>query len=135
MTTERRNPRSVDIDLFPTERMLKIINAEDALVAGTVAAAIPEIAKVVDLAVESIKAGGRMIYIGAGTSGRLAVLDAIECPPTFGVPPTWIQVVIAGGTKAFTRSEEGAEDNREKAAADLKAKKLTMNDVVIGIAA
>ncbi|SRR6266581_53574 len=133
--SERRNPRSVDIDLFPIERILKIINAEDALVAGAVAAAIPDIAKLVDLALQSIRAGGRVIYVGAGTSGRIANLDAIECPPTFSTPPEWVQAVIAGGAKAFTEAIEGSEDNREKAAADLKSKRLTKNDLVIGISA
>ena len=135
MTSERRNPRSVDIDLFPTERILKIINAEDALVAGAVAAAIPDIAKLVDLAVQSIRAGGHVIYIGAGTSGRIAILDAAECPPTFSTPAQWVQAVIAGGAKAHTHAIEGSEDDREKAAADLKSKKLTKNDLVIGITA
>lgn len=135
MSTERRNPRSVDIDLFPTERILKIINAEDALVASAVAAAIPDIAKVVEAAVQSIKAGGRIFYVGAGTSGRLAALDALECPPTFSTPPDWVQVVMAGGSKAFLQSGEGSEDDKEKGAADLKSKKLTKNDLVIGIAA
>jgi N-acetylmuramic acid 6-phosphate etherase len=135
MSTERRNPRSVDIDLFPTERVLKIINGEDAQVAGAVASAIPDIAKVVDAAVRSIKAGGHIIYIGAGTSGRLAAIDAIECQPTFSTPPEWIQVVIAGGAKAFTQAIEGTEDDKEKAAADLKSKKITNDDIVIGVAA
>lgn len=135
MTQERRNPRSVDIDLFPTERILKIINGEDALVAGAVAAAIPEIAKLVDTAVQCIQTGGHVIYVGTGTSGRLAIIDAVECPPTFGTPTEYIQAVIAGGSKAFTQSIEGSEDNREKAATDLRAKKLTKNDLVIGIAA
>ena len=135
MNTERRNPRSVDIDLFPTERVLKIINAEDALVANAVAAAIPQITKVVDTATESIRAGGRVIYVGTGTSGRLAVVDAAECPPTFSIPPEWIQAVMAGGSKALTQAAESAEDDREKAAADLRARKLTKDDLVIGIAA
>ncbi len=135
MTTERRNPRSVDIDLFPTERILKIMNAEEALVTGAIAAVVPEIAKVVDRAVESIKAGGHIIYVGAGTSGRLAVLDAAECPGTFSTPPEWIQSVIAGGAKAVTQSSEDSEDDRDKAVADLKSRKLTTNDFVIGIAA
>src|SRR5262252_4200522 len=116
MSTERRNPRSVDIDLFPTERILKIINAEDALITGVVAAAIPDIARVVDVGVEAIKSGGRMVYVGAGTSGRLALLDAVECPPTFGTPDDWVQTILAGGSKAFTQSQEGSEDNREQAA-------------------
>ena len=126
MTTERRNPRSVDIDLIPIERVLKIINAEDALAAGAVAAAIPNIAKVVELAVNAIRTGGRVIYVGAGTSGRIAALDAAECPPTFSAPVEWVQAVMAGGAKALTRSIEGGEDDREKAASDLKWKKLTL---------
>lgn len=135
MTTERRNPRSVDIDLFPVERVLRTINAEDAQVAGAVASAIPEITKLVEVAIQSIRSGGRVIYIGAGTSGRIAVTDAAEVPPTFSAPPEWIQAVIAGGTKAFTKATEGSEDDEEKAAVDLKPKKLTKNDLVIGIAA
>ncbi|HEY2379831.1 MAG TPA: N-acetylmuramic acid 6-phosphate etherase [Terriglobia bacterium] len=135
MTQERRNPRSVDIDLFPTERILKIINAEDALVAGAVAAAIPEIAKVIDVAVHCVRSGGHIIYVGTGTSGRIAIIDAVECPPTFGTEPEWIQAVMAGGAKAFVQAIEGSEDDVEKAASDLKAKKLSADDLVIGIAA
>jgi len=135
VTHERRNPRSVDIDLFPTERILKIINGEDAQVAGAVGAAIPEITKLVDLGVEVIRAGGRVFYVGTGTSGRIAIVDAVECPPTFGTAPDSIQAVIAGGIKAFTQAIEGSEDDRDKATADLKAKKLTKTDLVIGIAA
>jgi N-acetylmuramic acid 6-phosphate etherase len=135
VTHERRNPRSVDIDLFPTERILKIINAEDALVPQAVATVIPQIAKLVDLAAEYIRAGGHVYYVGTGTSGRIAIVDAVECPPTFGTPPEWVQAIIAGGSKAFTQSIEGSEDDEEKAVADLKAKKLTEHDLVIGIAA
>jgi len=135
MNSERRNPHSVDVDLLPTERILKIINAEDAQVANAVAAAIPEIVRVVDQAAQSIRGGGRVIYVGAGTSGRLAVIDSTECPPTYGSPPEWLQAVMAGGARAFTHAVEGSEDDREKAAADLKPKKLTKNDLVIGIAA
>jgi len=135
MITERRNPRSVDIDLLPTERVLKIINADDALVANVVASAIPQIAKVVETAAECIRSGGRIIYIGAGTSGRLAILDAVEIPPTFSTPPEWIQAVMAGGAKALPHAIEGSEDDRARAAAELKSKKLTKDDLVIGIAA
>ena len=135
MITERRNPHSVDIDLLPTERVLKIINADDALVANVVASAIPQIAKVVETAAECIRSGGRIIYIGAGTSGRLAILDAVEIPPTFSTPPEWIQAVMAGGAKALPHAIEGSEDDRARAAADLKSKKLTKDDLVIGIAA
>jgi N-acetylmuramic acid 6-phosphate etherase len=135
MSTERRNPRSVDIDLFPTERILKIINGEDAQIAAIVAAAIPEITKVVDVAVGSIKSGGRLLYVGAGTSGRLALLDAVECPPTFGTPGEWIQSVLAGGPDAFTQAREGSEDDREQAETDLRDKKIGPADFVVGIAA
>src|SRR5436853_5811549 len=135
MINERRNPRSVDIDLFPTERILKIINAEDAQVAGIVAAAIPDIAKTVDLAVAAIKAGGRMLYAGAGTSGRLALLDAVECPPTFGTPGEWVQAVLAGGARAFSQSKEESEDDRGQAESDLKARKIASKDFIVGIAA
>src|ERR1041384_5232259 len=113
MNTERRNPRSVDIDLFPPERILKIINAEDTLVATAVAAAIPQIAKVVGRATESLRTGGRIIFFGTGTSGRLAVVDAAECPPTFGIPPEWIQALMAGGTKTLAHAVESFEDDRE----------------------
>ena len=135
MSTERRNPRSVDVDLFPTERILRIINAEDALVAGAVGAAVPDIGKAVDLAVDAIRRDGRIIYVGAGTSGRIASLDAVECPPTFGSPPAWVQAVIAGGAKAIVQAVEGAEDEPEKAAADMKSKKVGERDLIIGIAA
>jgi N-acetylmuramic acid 6-phosphate etherase len=135
VSNERRNPRSVDIDLFPTERILKIINSEDALVAGAVASAIPDIAKLVDVAVRSIRAGGRVFYVGAGTSGRIAITDAAEMPPTFSAPEEWVQAITAGGPKALSKAVEGSEDDREKATFDLKSKKLTPNDLVIGIAA
>jgi len=135
MSTERRNPNSVDIDLFPTERILKIINSEDAAVTAAVGAVIPEIVKTVDLAVTAIRNGGRMIYVGAGSSGRMAILDAAECPPTFSSPPEWVQAIIAGGSKAILQAIEGAEDDREKAEADLKAKKISAGDLIIGLAA
>ena len=135
MSTERRNPKSVDIDLFPTERILKIINAEDAMVTSAVAAAIPEIARAVDMAVEAIQSQGRILYIGAGTSGRMAVLDAAECPPTFGTSKEMVQALMPGGTKAFTQADEGTEDDIEKAASDLKSKKVSGKDIVFGIAA
>src|SRR5262252_7427856 len=135
MSTERRNPRSVDIDLFPTERILRIINAEDALVANAVGAAVPQIAKVVDMGVGAIRSGGRILYVGAGTSGRIGALDAAECPSTFSAPPNWIEAVMAGGSKALVHALEGAEDDPNKAATDLKAKKISSKDLIIGIAA
>jgi len=135
MTTERRNPRSVDIDLFPTERVLRIINAEDATIAAAVSAVIPEIAKTVDAAVEAIRAGGRLIYVGSGSSGRIAMLDAAECPPTFSAPPEWVQAMVAGGMRAMGQALESYEDDRSKGAADLKARKVSEKDFIIGIAA
>jgi len=135
MSTERRNPNSVDIDLFPTERILKIINAEDAQIANVVGAAIPEIARVVNFAVDALRSGGRVFYIGAGSSGRLAMLDAAECPPTFRVPEEWIQAILAGGAGAFVQAKEDLEDDRDQGAADLKSKKVSENDLVIGVAA
>src|SRR5437870_12593023 len=125
MITERRNPRSVDIDLLPTERVLKIINADDAVVANVVASAIPQIAKVVETAAECIRSGGRIIYIGAGTSGRLAILDAVEIPPTFSTPPEWIQAVIASGANALQHANEVSDGDHTDAAEDHEANKLT----------
>src|SRR4051812_21015479 len=101
MNTERRNPRSVDIDLYPTERILRIINTEDATVAAAVGAAIPDITRVVEVCVQAIRDDGHIFYVGAGTSGRIAALDAAECPSTYSAPPEWIQVVLAGGSKAL----------------------------------
>lgn len=135
MSTERRNPRSVDIDLFPIERMLKIVNAEDALVPAAVGAAIPEIAKVVEIAIETIRGGGRIVYAGAGSSGRIAVLDAAEWTSTFSAPPEWVKVLVAGGPKAVSQAVEGAEDDADKAAVDFRGRKVGPKDFVIGIAA
>lgn len=135
MTTESRNARSVDIDILPTERILRIINAEDATIARAVETAIPEIAKVVDAAVEAIRSAGRVFYVGAGTSGRQALLDAAECPPTFGTPGEWVQAILAGGPNAFHKASEGQEDDRSQAVADLRANKIGVTDLVVGIAA
>src|SRR5215207_5043328 len=135
MPTERRNPRSVDIDLFPTERILRIINAEDALVATAVGAVVPQIARTVDLAVEAIRGGGRILYVGAGTSGRIGALDAAECPTTFSAPPGWVDAIMAGGSKGLFQALEGAEDDPAKAQTDLNKKKICGRDLIIGIAA
>jgi N-acetylmuramic acid 6-phosphate etherase len=105
------------------------------MVPGVVATAIPDIAKMVDTAVQSIRAGGRVIYVGAGTSGRIAVTDAAEIPPTFSAPPDWVQAVMAGGTKAFGKPMEGAEDDHVMGVGDLRSKKVTSKDFIIGIAA
>ncbi len=112
-----------------------MINREDAQVAGIVAREIPRIARAVDGIAARMRKGGRLFYIGAGTSGRLGVLDASECPPTFGVPRTLVQGIIAGGKRALTESVEGAEDHKERGAHDLRARGLTARDAVVGLAA
>lgn len=133
--TEERNPASAEIDLETTEGMLRIVNREDQKVATAVAAEIPNIAKAVELVTQSFKNGGRLFYVGAGTSGRLGILDASECPPTFNVPHEMVQGVMAGGMKAAVRPVEASEDSERAGAAALKRRKLTARDVVAGIAA
>lgn len=135
LTTETRNPNTLTIDQESTVGMLKMINREDQLVAERVHATIPEIAKAVDMTVERMRRGGRLIYIGAGTSGRLGILDAVECPPTFGVEPDRIMGILAGGPNAFTEAKEGVEDSETAAWDDLEAVDLTADDVVLAIAA
>ena len=134
-TTEQRNARSQGLDLLPAREILRIINREDATVAAAVARELPRIARAVDAIVRAIRSGGRLIYVGAGTSGRLATLDAAECPPTFGVPSRLVQAVVAGGRRALTHAVEGAEDSAAQGARDLGAIKITANDVVVGLAA
>lgn len=135
LVTEARNPDSEDIDDKSTEEILHIINRQDQLIADVVKGQIPYIAQAVDILVKAFKAGGRLFYVGAGTSGRLGVLDASECPPTFGTDPQMIQGVIAGGEKALTRAQEGAEDKAHAGGDDLIGRGLTDKDVVCGIAA
>lgn len=135
LVTEGRNPESTNIDDKSTEEILQIINGQDQLIADVVKGEIPYIAQAVDMLVEAFKAGGRLFYIGAGTSGRLGVLDASECPPTFGTDPKMVQGIIAGGEKALTGPMEGAEDKAEAGGEDLLARGLTAADVVCGIAA
>lgn len=135
LSTEQRNPRSMGIDVASTEEILEIINAEDHLVAEAVKVEIPYIAQGVEILVDGFKAGGRLIYVGAGTSGRLGILDATECPPTFGTDPEMIQGIIAGGREAVFRSQEGAEDVAEHGVRDLRALDVAPPDVVCGIAA
>lgn len=135
LPTEQRNPNSTYIDRCSTEDALRIINAEDQKVAHAVEGAIGDIAKAVDLVVEAFQKGGRLFYAGAGTSGRLGVLDAAECPPTYGVQPDLVQGIIAGGPPALTQSQEGAEDRPEDGRAALEARACTSDDVVMGIAA
>jgi N-acetylmuramic acid 6-phosphate etherase len=133
--TEHRNPASRGLDRLPTKAILRLMNREDCKVAISVGREIPSIARAVDAIVSGIRKGGRLIYVGAGTSGRLAVLDAAECPPTFGVAPTIVQALIAGGGKALTGAVEGAEDSARNAVRDLRARRLKPNDIVVGIAA
>jgi N-acetylmuramic acid 6-phosphate etherase len=133
--TEHRNPASRNLDRLSSKAILRLMNDEDRKVAVLVGREIPAIARAVDAVVRGIRRGGRLIYVGAGTSGRLAVLDAAECPPTYGVSPDVVQALIAGGRKAVTGAVEGAEDSAANGARDLRAKRLTRHDVVVGIAA
>ena len=135
MTTERRNPRTMNLDTMSELEIVTAINDEDARVPLAIAKKLPEIAQAARWAVEAFEQGGRLFYMGAGTSGRLGVLDAAECPPTFGVDPGMVVGLIAGGEKAFLKAIEGAEDSRELGRSDLEAHGLTARDVVVGIAA
>jgi N-acetylmuramic acid 6-phosphate etherase len=133
--TERRNPRTAEIDLASPLEIVDLINAEDQTVPAAVASQREPIARAVAKAEETFRNGGRLFYVGAGTSGRLGVLDASECPPTYGTDPELVQGIIAGGPAALTRSQEGAEDRLESAVEDLTAHGVRKGDFVIGIAA
>lgn len=133
--TEQENPRSENLSFLPTLEIVTVMNEEDATVAVAVAAVLPEIAAAVDRIAEQLRNGGRLFYIGTGTSGRLGVLDASECPPTFGVSPELVQAVIAGGYEACYRAVEASEDDREAGASDLKARGFCSRDCLVGIAA
>src|SRR5690349_18363506 len=135
LLTEQQNPASASIDAVSTEEAMRIINAEDRRVAGAVEREIPAIARAVDAIVAAIEKGGRLFYIGAGTSGRLGVLDASECPPTFSVPPEVVQGIIAGGESALSRATETTEDDPAIGIRDLLARGFTARDVLVGIAA
>lgn len=135
LLTEQRNPASAAIDTLPTEEVLRIVNAEDHQVAAAVEREVPAIARAVDAVVEAFQRGGRLFYIGAGTSGRLGVLDASECPPTFSVPPEMVQGIIAGGPAALSRATEVTEDDPAMGARDLAERGFTARDVLVGIAA
>src|SRR5215472_8791263 len=113
LPTEQDNPRSADLDMQPALAIARTINREDRTVAGVVEHALPEIARAIDWVAEALSRGGRLIYVGAGTSGRLAALDALECPPTFNASPRTVQFIIAGGNKALTQAVESNEDSRE----------------------
>ncbi len=133
--TEQRNPRTRGIDAKSTIEILRAIHREDAAVTRAVHRALPAIARAVDAITSALQEGGRLFYVGAGTSGRLAALDAAELPPTFGTPPRMVQAVIAGGRRALTHAVEGAEDNRGQGAKDLNKRGLSAEDIVVGIAA
>ena len=135
LLTEQPNPASLDIDRLAAEEILRIMNAEDRKVAAAVAAEIPQIALAVDAVVERIRRGGRLFYIGAGTSGRLGVLDAAECRPTFNVAADLVQGIIAGGEKALSRATEASEDDAEAGARDLRKSGFNASDALAGIAA
>ena len=135
MSTETRNQNTMDLDIMTPLEVVTVMNQEDAKVPEAIKPALPNIAQCVTWAISSVEAGGRIIYMGAGTSGRLGVLDAVECPPTFGVAPEVVVGLIAGGEKAFVKAVEGAEDSRELGRQDLVDIKLEARDIVIGIAA
>jgi N-acetylmuramic acid 6-phosphate etherase len=135
MSSEARNPDSWDIDLLSSLEIVKRINAEDQTVAQSIASCLEQVAAVADRIVEAFDAGGRLVYLGAGTSGRLGILDAVECPPTYSVPSSQVVALIAGGNGAVYKAVEGAEDNPQLAVEDLQGIKLQPNDILVGIAA
>jgi N-acetylmuramic acid 6-phosphate etherase len=135
LLTEQQNSSSEAIDSLPTTEMLEVINRADQEVAPAVGVEIPNIARAVDAIVERLQSGGRLFYVGAGTSGRLGVLDASECPPTFQTPPELVQGIIAGGDRALRQSIENAEDDPRQAERDLSARDFSGKDALVGIAA
>lgn len=135
LATEMRNENSMNIDTMSTKDVLAIINNEDLKVAEKVRDVLPDIEKAVEAVYHALAKGGKLFYVGAGTSGRLGILDAVECPPTFSTPPDLVQGVIAGGSDAIYTAVEGAEDDEAEGARDLKARDMSERDVVVGIAA
>jgi len=135
LKTERRNPRSAELDTLSALEIARIINGEDAKVAPAVRRALPQIARAIDMIAAGLRRGGRLIYVGAGTSGRIAALDAAECPPTFNTSPRQVQYVIAGGSRALGAAVEANEDSSELGRRDLRKKAPGANDVVVGLAA
>jgi N-acetylmuramic acid 6-phosphate etherase len=135
LATEQRNPRTMDLDRLSTPEVLARLNDEDRTVADVVRAEIPHIAAAVEHAHAALVAGGRILYVGAGTSGRLGVLDASECPPTFGVPPEWVQGIIAGGYGALIQAVEGAEDRADDGVEQMRRAGVEPRDFVVGLAA
>lgn len=135
LTTEQTNPASVDLDQKSALELAQTINAEDAKVAAAVRQALPEIARAIDWIAEALRTGGRLIYVGAGTSGRIAAIDASECPPTFNTRPEMVQFVMAGGNKALANASEGDEDSRKLGERDIAKKRPGKKDVVVGVTA
>lgn len=135
LVTEERNPDTYNVDIMSTEEILRLINREDKKVPLAVEKEIPYIIQAADIIAEAFIKKGRLIYVGAGTSGRLGVLDAAECPPTFGSDPEMVQGIIAGGLEALVKAQEGQEDKKDQGAIDLRKKNITSRDVVCGIAA
>ena len=133
--TEQRNPASKNLDRMTAREIIELMNREDRKVAVAVGKEVPAIARAVDAIVAGIRKGGRLIYVGAGSSGRMAVLDAAECQPTFGTPPTLVQALIAGGARAITQAVEGAEDDVRRAERELRTRGLTQNEIVVGVTA
>ena len=135
IATEQRNPNTMNIDILSTHEMIKLINREDHRVAEAVSLVTEEIAKAVDVIADRLSRGGRLIYCGAGTSGRLGILDAVECPPTYSTEPEMVQGLIAGGYPAIFKAVEGAEDSKELGVADMKGIHFAAGDVLVGVAA
>ena len=135
IATEGRSEASRRIDTVTTEDLVRIINDADKAVAAAVEKILPAVAAVIDKTAARIRAGGRLIYVGAGTSGRLGVLDAAECPPTYNTPPELVQALLAGGKEAMFRAVEGEEDKPQQGAADIRTLSLTATDTVIGLSA
>lgn len=135
LKTEMRNPKTTHIDKMGTLEMLKVIQEENVVAVNAVSEALPSIAKAVDVITEAIKTGGRLVYIGAGTSGRTGVIDATECPPTFGVDTNTVVGILAGGKEAMFKASENQEDSAEAGVTDLKNNNVTSKDIVVGISA
>lgn len=135
LPTEQRNPNTADIDRLSTLEMVRRINDEDKKVAFAVERELESVAQAVDAIYESLSSGGRLIYCGCGTSGRLGVLDAAECPPTYSTDPEMVQGIIAGGERAMFKAAEGAEDNADAGREDMQKLRLNSRDIVVGIAA
>src|ERR1051326_1302682 len=134
-SSDLENPRTRELSRLPTAEVVRLMNEEDAGVAAAVGRVLPDVARAVEGVVERLKSGGRLFYVGTGTSGRLGVLDASECPPTFGVPPELVQGIIAGGYEALYRAVEASEDDRDAGARDAEARGVGARDALVGIAA